>query len=77
MLTPDDESYNMKAHRVMNYAVTAVVLSLSCGYELGRILWKHPIKFDDIFMATGWAFAAFLSGFQARHELKKLVSIIP
>jgi len=93
MLTPDDESYDMKARRVMNYAFTSAFGSFLCGLTVGMLLWKFHEGILTFFSplpalrcysgAYGIALVAIsgcgaiANAFRAHRELKKLVAIIP
>ena len=76
MLTPDDESYKMKAHKVMVYALTCAVGSFLSGFLLGQ---THPKRGDivEIVLAIGMLAASIVNGWKARSDFKKLISAIP
>lgn len=74
MLTPNDESYKMKAHRVMVYALISTVASFASGLWVGALFLKHNDVF--IFMVIGMVAVTLSTGWRARSDFKKLVSSI-
>ena len=74
MLTPDDESYKMKARKVMLYAFTSIVSAFFSGLWLGQ---SKRINLVEIVLAVGMLTASIVNGWKARSDFKKLVSRIP
>jgi hypothetical protein len=76
MLTPDDESYKMKAHKVMVYALTSTLCSFFSGVWLASLYFKRS-DIVEIVLAIGMVAASVVNGWKARSDFKKLVSAIP
>jgi membrane-bound metal-dependent hydrolase YbcI (DUF457 family) len=76
MLTPDDESYKMKAHRVLMHALSSTVFAFFSGVWLGRLFSKGNNLFE-IAMLVVMVMCAVLNGWRARLDFKRLVSKIP